>query len=349
VGGPTTADVLKEIYGHDNGPFLQSLRDRGFYVAAEAHANYCQTSLSQASTLNMKYLDELAEQLGRDSRDYAPLAYWVRRSTVGRTLRRCGYKMVVFDSGWAATSKLDGAVVRGVRWRLNEFELSFINYTMAGPVLSRLRQVPSGYDFHRRTILYTLDGIPDALRSDGPVFVYAHVLCPHPPFVFAADGGARTPSYPYSLVDGNAVVDRLITVQEYKTGYRDQLRFLNRKLDALMARILAEAKRPTIVLVQADHGPGALLNWNDLRKADARERLGILSAYLFPDRDYSALRPDISPVNTFRILFNQYFGGKYPVASDRCYLSDTDRPYLFHDVTERVRKARSPATARVGP
>jgi hypothetical protein len=257
--------------------------------------------------------------------------------------------MIGFDSGWAATSKLDGAVVRGVRWRLNEFELSFINYTMAGPVLSQLRQLPSGYDFHRKTILYTLDGVPDALRSDGPVFVYAHVLCPHPPFVFAADGSARAPSYPYGLADGSHLVDHFITVEEYRAGYRDQVQFLNRRLDALLDRIQAEVKRPTIVLVQGDHGPGSLLNWNDIRKADARERLSIFSAYLFPDRDYSALRPGISPVNTFRIIFNQYFGGKYPITSDRCYMSNPAKPYLFYDVTEQVRTARSPTTSRAGP
>jgi hypothetical protein len=31
----TRADLLKEAYGYDNSPFLDALRERGFYVATQ--------------------------------------------------------------------------------------------------------------------------------------------------------------------------------------------------------------------------------------------------------------------------------------------------------------------------
>ena len=51
------ADVLDELYGLDNRPFLDSLRSKGFYVADDSHTNYTQTIFSVPSTLNFDYID----------------------------------------------------------------------------------------------------------------------------------------------------------------------------------------------------------------------------------------------------------------------------------------------------
>src|SRR5690606_1795655 len=50
------ADKIKTILQYDNSPFLDLLRDRGFYVVDRATANYPVTWLSIASTLSMKYV-----------------------------------------------------------------------------------------------------------------------------------------------------------------------------------------------------------------------------------------------------------------------------------------------------
>ena len=43
------ADFMKWIYGHDNEPFLEELRKRGFYVAEKSFANYQRTAHSMVS------------------------------------------------------------------------------------------------------------------------------------------------------------------------------------------------------------------------------------------------------------------------------------------------------------
>ena len=52
------ADVLRDLYGYDESPFLDHLRDKGFYVADRSTSNYCFTELSMGATLNMRYMDE---------------------------------------------------------------------------------------------------------------------------------------------------------------------------------------------------------------------------------------------------------------------------------------------------
>ena len=51
------ADVLRDTFGHDNTPFLDALKERGFHVVEDAHSNYPKTQMSLASSMNLDYLD----------------------------------------------------------------------------------------------------------------------------------------------------------------------------------------------------------------------------------------------------------------------------------------------------
>jgi hypothetical protein len=73
-----------------------------------------------------------------------------------------------------------------------------------------------------------------------------------------------------------------------------------------------------------------------LADSNIQERLGILNVYYFPDQDYTALYPAISPVNTFRVVLNQYFGADYPLLPDRHFFALMRQPYRFLDVTGQL-------------
>ncbi len=70
--------------------------------------------------------------------------------------------------------------------------------------------------------------------------------------------------------------------------------------------------------------------------SNLEERMSILNAYYFPDQDYSKFYPDISPVNTFRVILDQYFGTDLGLLEDRSYFSLMETPYDFIDVTEEL-------------
>ena len=48
-------------------------------------------------------------------------------------------------------------------------------------------------DLVRGHTLFELDQIEQAFRCLDPMFVFAHVLVPHPPYVFREDGSMTTP------------------------------------------------------------------------------------------------------------------------------------------------------------
>ena len=55
--------------------------------------------------------------------------------------------------------------------------------------------------------------------------------------------------------------------------------------------------------------------------AALRKRSGILNAYYLPGGNVRSLSPNISPVNSFRLVFNSYFGTDLEMLPDRTYVS----------------------------
>ena len=68
------------------------------------------------------------------------------------------------------------------------------------------------------------------------------------------------------------------------------------------------------------------------------QKMGILNALYLPGVEAKGLRPRISPVNSFRIIFNEYFGASYDILPDRGFTyRDLEHAYDFIDVTEKIR------------
>jgi hypothetical protein len=165
--------------------------------------------------------------------------------------------------------------------------------------------------------------------SDQPRFVFAHVVAPHPPFVFLADGGSTNPTSPFRLKDGN---EFLGTLDEYVSGYIQQLQYINRRVLAVVDAIIASTDGDVIIVLQGDHGPGSRLNWEDPAGSDLFERMSILNAIRLPlDEPAGEIPSTLSPVNTFRLIFNREFGGEYELLADRSYFSTWHRPFAYYE------------------
>ena len=92
------------------------------------------------------------------------------------------------------------------------------------------------------------------------------------------------------------------------------------------------------MIILGDLGPRSRLNWQSSKKTDVRESFSILSAYHLPGNGKELLYPEISPVNSIRVIFNHYFGVNLDLLPDRSFYSTARFLYKFQDVTERVRE-----------
>jgi hypothetical protein len=93
--------------------------------------------------------------------------------------------------------------------------------------------------------------------------------------------------------------------------------------NALEAELRVQIPRNAIIILQGDHGPAGFLHWDNPAEPEMRERLAILNAYYFPRATYERLYPTISPVNTFRAIFDEFWGGELGLLDDVSYFTDS--------------------------
>lgn len=329
-------DILEEVYQYDNSEFLGFLEENGFFIAAKARANYSQTELSLASSLKLGYLDEVAAAVGPDSNDHRPLRSLIQDGTVLRFLREQGYSIIGLPSGFGPTTLSTSDVQAGSGRRWNELEIGLLCSTPI-PWLTLGGSLLDPYEVHRQKILDSFHLLAATADLHSPRFVFAHILAPHGPFVFDEHGNEVQPKGLFHLRDGPQNANNKLTIAEYREGYLGQLAFVSERIGPVIEHILSRAPRPTIIILQSDHGPESLIDWDDPASSYFKERLAILNAVRFPQDASIALYDEISPVNTFRLIFNHYFGTDLDQLEDISYFSSWDYPYRFIDVTEAVR------------
>lgn len=318
-----SASTLQRVYGHDNGAFVRFLESRGFYVAHDSRCNYPGTFLSLASTLNMSYLDDVREAAW-NSRDRRSVYALVRHNKVQRQLREAGYRYVNVGSWWEPT-RFSPHADRNVEYipGLSEFSQILLQESVLGPVL--WRWIDRAHT-HGRRVLFQFGEMPAVIDEPGPKFVFLHSLIGHDPFVFDRQGREWT--------------DAERTRRSEPERYVDQLVFTTAMVQQLVDQILTRSPRPPIIVLASDEGPPVpLLDGRPpLDAASVATRTGILNAYHFPGAPLERLHPAISPVNSFRLVFDLYFGTAYGLLEDRTYWSeDAECLYRFVDVTERGR------------
>jgi hypothetical protein len=283
----------------------------------------------------MQYVNEITREF-QNSSDRAPVINMLHHSEVRQSLQEAGYDFVPLPSATLYTQIRDADSYHGMTvGDLNEFEGLLLSSTVANAAIDAWElniPVPS-YQLHRRYILYSLEELELIAGREGHKFVFAHIMAPHPPFVLDEKGNPVQPDRPYNSGDASGFMG---TPDEYVTGYTGEIRYLNQRLMQVVDSILSRSTEPPIIIIQGDHGPGLYFNMIEPGNTCLKERYSILNAYYFPDQDYRALYPSITPVNSFRVVFNQYFDADVELLEDKNYYATWLAPYAFRDVSDDI-------------
>jgi hypothetical protein len=323
----TRADTLSTYFTYDNSSFLTSLESHGFYIADCSQSNYSYTALSLASSLNFNYLNTLNPNLTSTVTDETDIYPYLFNNSVVYTLRQLGYQFVAFESGYSPTEFTNADTyysqesdLLGIFWEdgINPFEAMQLNtsagmfiYELSPHFPARVQQflsLDTAYVVHRNRILYTLNRLERIASLPGPKFVFVHILAPHNPFVFGPNGEYIERKTPFTLNDDRDVV----TLEDYIAGYDDQVTYLNQRVLSIIEQLITGSAVPPVIILQGDHGVPRLPGWNDT----------ILNAYFLPGGGENLLYQGISPVNSFRVVFDQYFGGQLPLLPDQSCTTD---------------------------
>ena len=154
----------------------------------------------------------------------------------------------------------------------------------------------------RDNIIYGFNKLEEIPKKNIPTFTFAHFLMPHSPQAFDENGGIPIQSTP--------AVEK----------YFNEVLYANKKINQLVDYILANSEKPPIILIQGDHGALAqaakIPNTTQIKKSYSN-----LSAYYLPGTGKDKLYESITPANSFRLIFDHYFGTQLGLLEDISYYS----------------------------
>jgi hypothetical protein len=324
LDGMGRADILAE-YGVQQSE-LAAFRSSGLQVVPDALANYSSTYQAFASALNMSYLDALSKPLAGRA-DRGPYLTLIHESSVFRALKQRGYQISVIGSGFdvTATSRLSDRCEGCGHGFPNLFESALASIL---PIRS-LVSWSAFYDAHRRRISGALEALDRIdLNVGRATLVIAHVMAPHPPFVFGSRGPIPSPGRPFDILDGRLFRG---TRDEYRLGYSEQATYLLGRIRRIVNRARQQSRRPTVVIIHGDHGPGLDFDAASPTGRGIRDRFSILLAFGWPEGT-TAITPR-SPVNIYRAVFSTFHGATLPYLPDRAFVPKRDAPFQFTEVS----------------
>ncbi len=313
-------DVLTNLYGFDNTPFLDSLRRLNFAVADRATTPYNQTMLAMTSVLSTDYLDPQAP---------LPPGVSLRRSLrkqlqdnpVMGALSRLGYQTAALDVRYDPIRMDQVDRLLGRHW--------ISNFGMTTLERSLLHRLALRLGFVEASLPRDMFETPYERELTSPFFLYVHALAPHPPFdvnrhgePMEPEGGWRGLADGSHFTDGNPERRRI-----YRDGYVEKLQFTNQLVLAYLTRLVQEVPDPKVILVHGDHGGGMQFDQNSLEYTCAAERFSpLLAVYASDGRLQQALPPDLNLVNLYRVVFNTYIGTQLPLLPAQSTFADWLEP-----------------------
>ena len=309
VDGYSRSDVLRERFGHDNGPFERALEARGFRVFDRATAAYPITHLSLGSTLDLRPFG--ARRVPNDVTD----ALITGGNSTVANLRRLGYRYAHAPSGtWSGADCGPAADLCVDPLRTGSLAVSEEQWALlrTTPVARLVEQeAPERLGVRYSTPTHVVRTV-HAAQLPRPYFVLSHSLLTHPPYLFTGDRCARqTVDQAYLYARG--------TERTYAAAVRCANRRLTEAVDAIVAR-----DRKAVIIIGSDHAHGIGLDWDrppwGWTAAEAGERFKVLSAVRLPRHCTDGLPPSLQTVNTFRVVLACLVGRRPKLLPERSWL-----------------------------
>ena len=307
------------------------VRAMGFDVIDRSYSNAPVTGFSLPHFFSMDYFLEDGEQVTKDK--MARLRKGLRNNKVYAEFKKRGYGIVTINDGYYGHCGWGENLC--IRRRVGDMHrLHDIRFLERTPFVKMIDKIDLKANiFDPPVNLWAHPNrmeIPDIISllptlPDGPNFVYIHHALPHYPFRFAEDCS-------YLRFDDVAL------------AYGQQMKCAVKQFPKLL-RAIRKHDPGAIVVIQSDHGISFfgqhLKPVSALSEDELRENLSVFSAYRLPPRCRRHLRPGLTSVNTFRLVFACLDGREPELLEDRMFAVYYRRWPSGGKVREWVPKQRS--------
>jgi hypothetical protein len=186
-------------------------------------------------------------------------------------------------------------------------------YVEVAPTLNGFESVVLGNSFallfgedwtnglKREIIQKSFTSLDEVSRLRHPKMVFLHVLALHRPFLFDQNGRPLAEDVPD------------------EQAYVEQLQYINQLVGTAVNTILANSPSEPIIILQGDHAPHDFGITKD--EPCTPSHYAILNAIYFPKANRAGFYESMTPVNTFRVVFDTFFGANLARLADKSYLT----------------------------
>ena len=307
----TDNEILTKKFGYNNEKFLEFLNNNGFYMHDKLFSTFGGTVKELNVILNMEYPKKLRWM----SEDYESL----NNNKVMSIFSNQDYSVIETNSmmRWKNFSDVDTKLCYDTNFINSEFLDQVLGKSIIRYFLEKYQQ-----DTRRDTVRCTFDVLNEiTLKTDGPKYVFSHVYVPHPPFLFGPNGE-------------NVIPDRreISGLQSWENpqGYVNQLIYATNEITVVIKNIVKNDPN-AIIIVQGDTGTLTGTNISKKTMKEIYQAHSILYAVRIPDVEDSDY---MIPVNTYRIIFNNYFNMNYDYLEYHGYLVHNDSD--MEDITKKL-------------
>ena len=319
---------MKQDLNFDNYDFLSELTKRGFFAPDISSSNYPTTGWSLPSSLNMNYLP--VKDDNQSEIEYKFLIDEMNeKNEVMRNFDYLNYEIieyrtyVVFPENPAY---VDQVLCQKDKSTDSKFNNVLLRTTILGFFTNHMN-----LNADRETMLCAFDKLSTlGENNEKPIFAFMHFLIPHPPYLFGPNGedviGGKS-----QTVEGSFVG---------KDQYIGSIKYANKRILENVDKIL-EKNKNSIIVIQSDHGYDFGINYENPSEISLKQRFSNLNAIYLPGKGKDGFYQGITPVNTFRIIFNNYFDASYKMLDNKMYYSPYGEHTLyknteFNDVTKVI-------------
>jgi hypothetical protein len=308
------SETYQQLIAYDNSANDRLLSFMGFKIAKQAYAATNHTHTAMPSVFNMCYLPFIEnQQVG--FREMHALINNINKNPVIPFLKNNGYK--IFNAG---IFRLDDApgLTKPDLWTLhsaNDMITDQILYrnlwnNFGWMIQSKLTSKPKSVEklvsdtaLINEALSIVQKTIADTVSQ--PKFLYAHFYLPHGPVRYDSSG---------NILQWKSYGDYNLKNESFGL-YREQVKYTFRLIIKLCNQIQQQSKRPTVIILQGDHG---IRNY-DTTKFNKELSFRPYAAFYFPEGSYTTISDSFYMPNTFRVVLNQYFQQKLPMLSRKIY------------------------------
>ena len=298
-----SSSTIKDIFDYDNSDFEKFLLDKGFFIAHESKINTVKpwTPLIMACILNMEQIK---------SNEINQCYKLMKNSKVVDILKSKAYTiynfpMRYYEEKTSPMTKADSTFgtsygkYKGPAYKLSNFNNELLKTTVFRKFIKDYYRKSLADDkkydnIYANYISFTFNKLKKIPEYQSPKFIYAHIECPHNPYVFDRDG------------------KRIGIKWDGMKYYLDQYIFTTKIVEETINEILKKSAEPPVIIIQSDHGTFQTKKGSKLWVGTKPEHTqNIFNAIYLPGISYEFLNVSLVPENTFRIVFNSYFNTNY--------------------------------------